>query len=249
MKKLICLSLLVLSACGPAMREDMYETQTNASQDVPSRDPDSEEVPPALDPNPYPRPGADTPAWVSFKIGTDTHQLAHGPANFWEGCEIRQTVKGGYSSDTICGRAYFHPKFSTILNKNFYKCAVDAAAVAQIAKPVRIFLKHFGTYNDRNARGGSNLSMHAYARALDIVNFNLYDSKDGLTRVSTHVRDYKGKTAVFYDRFRECWRQGMPAVCKGKSEGVGSIGHPSSNLGGNTLHNDHIHLSLPLCAG
>ncbi len=249
MKTLFFFFAVVLVSCGPALRDDLYETTANSSlANDPARDPDSEGVPPGLDPQ-APSPEADLPAWVSFKMNPDTQTLAHGPANFWEGCEVRQTVKGGYSSDTVCGRAYFHPKFANVLNKIFFNCAVTAAKSAVIGKPARVFIKHFGSYNNRNSRGGSSLSMHAYARALDIVNFNLYDANNVLTRVSTHVRDYKGKTALFYDRFRECWRQAMPAVCKGKSEGSGSIGHPESNLGGNTLHNDHIHLSLPLCAG
>lgn len=246
MNILIFISLIFLISCGPSIKDVTLESETNSSLSDPTRNPDSVEIPPALDPL---TPDAETSAWVSFKMGAESYSLAHGPANFWEGCEIRQNVKGGYSSDSICGRAYFHPKFSSVLNKNFYSCAQDAAKKAAIAPPKRIFIKHFGSYNDRNGRGSASLSMHAYARALDIVNFNLYDANNVLTRISTHVRDYKGKTALFYDQFRECWRKTMPTVCKGKSEGMGSIGHPDSDLGGNTLHNDHIHLSLPLCAG
>lgn len=216
----------------------------NNVQNDPVREPDSVEVPDSLNPT---TPDTTQEPWVSFKINPQVYTLAHGTAHFWEGCEVRQTIKGGYSSDTVCGRAYFHPRFAEELNKNFYKCVREAAATAKIATPDRVFIKHFGTYNDRNARGGSNLSMHAYARALDIVNFNLYDAKGTLTRISTHVRDYKGATALFYDKFRACWKTTMPTVCNGKSEGIGSIGHPESALGGNTLHNDHIHLSLPLC--
>lgn len=246
MKTLIFFSMIFLISCGPSMKENVFEEPSNNAQTDPTRDPDSVEVPDSLSPV---TPDAEVPAWVSFKMNPTTQTLAHGPANFWEGCEVRQTIKGGYSSDTVCGRAYFHPKFAGELNKSFYSCVREAAVTAKIPAPERVFIKHFGSYNDRNARGGSTLSMHAYARALDIVNFNLYDVNGVLTRISTHVRDYKGATAVFYDKFRACWKTKMPTICNGRSEGIGSIGHPESDLGGNTLHNDHIHLSLPLCAG
>ena len=136
------------------------------------------------------------------------------------------------------------------MNQHFFRCAKTAAQRAGLPEPARIFIRHIGSYNDRAARGSTRLSMHAYARALDLVNINLYDSRGALSRISTHVRDYKGSTAVFYDEFRACWKSTMPSGCRsGDTEYSGSIGFPGSKAGGNTLHNDHLHLSLPLCAG
>lgn len=248
MKTLILLFAVSLAACGPALQEANFEQSLNETFNDPfaGEEPPPEEIPEAL--NPEAPEVSEAAPWVSFKMNPSSATLAHGPANFWEGCEVRQTIKGGYSSDSVCGRAYFHPRFAQELNKHFYKCVDQAALTAKINKPSRVFINHFGSYNNRSARGSSRLSMHAYARALDIVNFNLYDANGVFTKISTHVRDYKGQTAVFYDKFRACWKASMPAGCSGQTEGSGSIGHPESDQGGNTLHNDHIHLSLPLCA-
>ena len=78
---------------------------------------------------------------------------------------------------------------------------------------MKVFLRHVGTYNDRPVRNGQRLSMHAYARALDITNFNLFDERDNLIQVSTHIRDYVDKNAVFYDEFRQCWAESIPDSC------------------------------------
>ena len=116
--------------------------------------------------------------------------------------------------------------------------------------PKKIFINHYGSYNDRAARGTNRLSLHAYARALDIVNFNLLDETGRITRISTNVRNYRGTTKIFYDEFRQCWKEKMPASCTpNQTEYKGSIGIPQSPLGGNNLHNDHIHLSYALCGG
>lgn len=186
----------------------------------------------------------------TFYLDSGLYALAHNNANRWDGCKSGYTSQGGYNSDSKCGRAFFHPKFAGNLNEFFFRCISDAAKVAGYPQPNRIFIKHLGSYNDREARGSSRLSNHAYARALDISNFNLYDKNGKLYRVSTLLRNYKGSQAKFYDEFRQCWSESMPSGCRpGKTEYLGSIGHRSSKLGGNTLHNDHIHLSLPLCAG
>ena len=132
----------------------------------------------------------------------------------------------------------------------FFICISDAAQVAGYPQPSRIFINHLGTYNDRTARNSTRLSHHAYARAIDIKNFNLVDGQGRLHRISTHLNQYSGAQARFYDEFRDCWRESMPASCTpNQVEYRGSIGHTSSRLGGNSLHNDHIHLTYPLCAG
>lgn len=186
--------------------------------------------------------------YFSFKPGTT--QLAYGPGKTWNGCDSAAIVRGGYDSDTKCGNGTIHPNYATHLNKHFFGCVETAALAANYPQPERVFIRHWGTYVNRNARNSSSLSMHAYARAIDIVKFLIYDRTGGVTSVSTHVRDFKGTTKTFYNAFRQCWKDTMPTKCRpGQREYAGSIGIPGSALGGNDLHNDHIHLSFPLCAG
>ena len=186
----------------------------------------------------------------TFHIEAQNFSLARGPAKRWDGCKNGYRSVGGYNSDTRCGRAFIEEKFSRNLNRIFYKCIFDAAKEANYPDPQRVFINHLGSYNDRTARNSTRLSNHAYARALDIKNFNLVDAQGRNYTVSTLLRDYVGQQAVFYDSFRQCWKDSMPSSCRpGNTEFNGSIGHNSSKLGGNSLHNDHIHLSFPLCAG
>jgi hypothetical protein len=184
-----------------------------------------------------------------FSFGKTTIKLANGPAQIWNGCDTSSSVVGGYNSDTVCGKGYFHPLFAEHLNKHFYQCVEQASQKANIPAPERVFIRHLGTYANRNGRGSSSLSMHAYARAIDIAQFNLYDRFGQVTKVSNEMQNYRGATAAFYDSFRECWKDSMPSACKpGQKEFNGSIGHPKSALGGNNLHTKHIHLSFPFCA-
>ena len=117
-----------------------------------------------------------TAAAKYFVMSPQVVKLAHGTAQFWEGCSSNGLVKGGYGSDTRCGNAYFHPTFSKQMQSRFYLCAERAAAKANVGRPSRIFMRHDGSYNNRNARNSKRLSMHAYARAIDIASFNLYDA-------------------------------------------------------------------------
>ncbi|MNK01242.1 hypothetical protein D3C87_190370 [compost metagenome] len=243
-------SLLISAGCGQFSIEEGQWA---------SGDPDSSQggvapEPPVVIPDPpetdigSPNPPATTDVYFSFKSGTS--QLAHGPGKVWDGCAKTAMVKGGYNSDTKCGNGTVLPKYAEHLNKHFFGCVETAAADANFKQPERIFIRHWGTYVDRDARGSTSLSMHAYARAIDIVKFILYDRTGAATQVSTHVRDFKGATAKFYNSFRQCWKETLPSACRpGQREYSGSIGIPGSALGGNSLHNDHIHLSFPFCAG
>lgn len=186
--------------------------------------------------------------YFSFKSGTQT--LANGLGKTWDGCDKEAVVRGGYDSDTKCGNGTVLPAYAEHLNKHFFGCVEKGALAAGYSQPERVFIRHWGTYVNRNARNSSSLSMHAYARAIDIVKFIIYDQTGKATSVSTHVRDFKGATVKFYNAFRQCWKDTMPSSCRpGQREYSGSIGIPGSELGGNSLHNDHIHLSFPFCAG
>ncbi|XGC82135.1 extensin family protein [Bdellovibrio bacteriovorus] len=186
---------------------------------------------------------------LHFSFFEKTVKLAHGPGKTWNGCDPLAMVRGGYNS-TKCGNGTVHPNYAEHLNKYFFGCVEKGASVAGYAKPERVFISHYGTYANRNARNSTKLSMHAYARAIDIKDFILYDRDKKTTKVSTNVKDFKGSTAKFYNAFRQCWKDTLPSKCRpGQREYSGSIGIPGSAMGGNSLHNDHIHLSFPLCAG
>jgi hypothetical protein len=184
-----------------------------------------------------------------FSLSEQTYKLAHGPAQVWNGCDSNAPVMGGYNSDSKCGKGYFHPLFAAHLNKNLFTCVERSALQAGISIPSRIFIRHLGTYANRNGRQSSSLSMHAYARAIDIAQLNLYDRFGNVTAISNEMKNYSGATAIFYDAFRACWKESLPSSCRpGQKEYNGSIGHPKSALGGNNLHTRHIHLSYPFCA-
>ncbi len=245
--------IFTIAGCGGySSNLDQLGSQSSFTDvDIPADFPAPEDE---VEEEPIPDEVTPPPVQVSLKntfhIEENVFDLAHGPALRWDGCIKEKASQGGYNSDSQCGRAYFHPSFANNLNDVFFQCVHDAAQSAQLPVPQRIFVRHLGTYNDRAARNSSRLSHHAYARAWDIVNFNLYDKSGNLHRISTLLRDYKDEQAIFYDEFRACWRDSMPSSCgPGDSEYRGSVGHQASQMGGNSLHNDHLHLAFPLCAG
>ena len=187
---------------------------------------------------------------TAFKVDDKLYKLSHNNALRWRGCYVHQKAMGGYESSRHCGPSFFHRAFLDNLNASFFQCIHDAAETAKYPTPVKVFIGHVGSYANRRVRGGRSLSLHARARAIDIVHFTLFD-KDGVGhRISTYKRDYHGSQAVFYDEFRDCWRESMPPSCtRRRSEYLGSIGHRDSRLGGDDRHNDHLHLSFPMCAG
>ena len=186
---------------------------------------------------------------VSFAVEDEVFALAHGQALRWKGCYRDQRVMGGYGVDKGCGNAFLQKDFHNNLNLTFLRCIQDSAQVAGYPKPVKIFIHHLGTYNNRRTRDGTRLSLHAQASAMDIVKFELFDNSGNSQTVSTFRRHYRGSQAAFYDEFRDCWKESLPEKCTAeKIEYKGSIGHETSKLGGSSLNNDHLHLSLPYCA-
>lgn len=253
------LILTLLTGCGAGGELDWASHQDPTREDqldvddiLPEGDEEVAQTPPPTTqpPSPPAPPAAPDPRTI-FHTDGNYFSLAHNKALRWEGCHASSVARGGYLSDTACGRAFLYDKFVTHLNRNFFTCVEKAAQSANLSQPSRVFINHMGSYNDRAARGSTRLSMHAYARALDLKNINLIDSRGNVYRISTHVNDFKGATATFYDSFRSCWMKTMPSNCKaGQTEYQGSIGHVKSTVSGkNSLHNDHIHLSYPTCAG
>ncbi len=186
---------------------------------------------------------------VSFVVEDEIFALAHGQALRWNGCYRNQNTMGGYGSDRNCGNAFLQKNFHNHLNFTFFRCIEDSAQAAGYPKPVKVLIHHLGTYNNRQTRDGRRLSLHALAAAMDIIKFRLFESSGNSYIVSTFKRHYHGSQAVFYDEFRNCWKQSLPDKCtSGKIEYEGSIGHTASKLGGSSTNNDHLHLSLPYCA-
>jgi len=267
------LTLSLLLSCSPkqggSLVSDSVEDANGSLGEAPARadDPsiiDGElvgEIPDEVDPTigdidtgEGEDPKLDTPVHkTTFKVDSGLYSLDNGAGTVavrWAGCDNNQYAQGGYDSDTRCGKAFLLPAFRLHLEKHFQNCVLSAAREAGLSKPHSAFIRHIGTFNNRDARGSSRKSMHAFARALDLVNLNLFDSQGRKTLISTHVRDYDGATAQFYNSFRLCWAESMPSSCSpGQTEYLGSIGHTSSQLGGNSLHSDHLHISYPLCAG
>lgn len=251
---LLILSVYFSGCAGGGSETDWASYQDSSSQqddlgagpidEITPIDPEDnpdDDIPPVEEPDPK----------VYFYNNGRHYSLARNQALKWEGCHSTAVIRGGYLSNTSCGNAYLYDKFVTHLNRHFFTCVEKAASKANYSQVSRVFVHHVGSYNDRTARNSTRLSMHAYARALDIKYFNLIDSQGNVTRVSTNINDFRGATAKFYDEFRGCWKATMPSNCvSGQTEYQGSIGHNSSSVPGrNSLHNDHIHLSFPFCAG
>jgi len=190
------------------------------------------------------------PKETYFSMSAETFKLANGPARKWDGCAASALVRGGYNSDTACSNGYFHPGFVKHLESHFFPCLEKASLAANFPQPRKVFVRHLGTYVNRDGRNSDTLSMHAYARGIDLAKLNLFDSQGNKIPVPLTKADYKGATKTFYNSFRQCWKDSLPSACRpGLREYKGSIGHANSALGGNSLHDKHIHLSFPFCAG
>lgn len=237
MKIIIIFFALVSTACGRLSAADLEAEEPAGPLEI------SEETLEVLH--------VETPGKESyFSFSAETFKLANGPAKSWDGCAPSALVRGGYNSDSKCSKGYFHPGFVKHLDAHFFPCLEKASLVANLPQPRKVFVRHLGTYVNRDGRNSDSLSMHAYARGIDLAKFNLFDSQGNKNAIPLTKADYKGATKNFYDSFRQCWKDSLPSTCRpGLREYKGSIGHANSSLGGNSLHNGHVHLSFPFCAG
>lgn len=237
MKTLLVLFLFACVSCAKLSAEDMEFEEPAGPLEI------SEDTLEILN---VEAPTKDT----FFSMSPETFKLANGPARKWDGCASAALVRGGYDSDTACSSGYFLPGFTKHLQDHFFACVEKASLAANLPQPRKVFVRHLGTYVNRNGRNSSNLSMHAYARGFDMAKFIISDSQGTRRSVPLTKVEYKGNNKTFYDNFRQCWKDSLPSSCRpGLREYKGSIGHAGSALGGNNLHNGHIHLSYPFCAG
>ena len=247
MRRTYAMLFLLALGCSNGESRLLLLMSPEESQNVGSNLPEEES--PVADKNRDLPPETDDDR-VRFALDGRLFALAHGVGDKWVGCDDDQVIPGGYNSNTRCGNGFLHPAFADHLEKYFYECILMASERAGLSEPYRVFMNHLGTYNDRNVAGSSELSFHAYARAMDIAKFNLIDRQGNVTLISTHIRDFDGPTVPFYNEFRSCWASTLEATCSpGDREYRGSVGHTESDMGGNSLHADHIHLSFPFCGG
>lgn len=193
-------------------------------------------------------PAAPAPSYDASPVGSANmaiggyQQTKGGLTRVVNGCAKDSKIRFGYNSDQRCDKIIMNPKFADHMNKHLFRCSVQAAAAAGLPQPSGIFINHVGCYNYRVMRGGRSLSLHAHARALDIGAINLKFPDGSSSKMSMHKSKYKGANAKFYDALRSCWKSSL-------SCGKGSIGIPKSSMGGNSDHNDHLHLEYPKCMG
>lgn len=166
--------------------------------------------------------------------------LAHGPGVYWNGCDKSAVIQGGRTygnrnQDGPCGREPMHPKFATLLENHLHACLSTAAARVAVPAPVKVHLNIDSCYVNRNVAGSGRLSNHAYGKACDLYSLSLFDLTGKRTWWSMNGGNYKGSNKIFYDAFRQCWREKINC-------GKGSIGIPGSKLGGDGSHYDHLHL-------
>ena len=183
---------------------------------------------------------------ISFFVENEFFSVGGARVLRWNGCEKNQLIMGGYvrNGNRGCGKAFLQQDFYNHLSRFFFQCIQYSAKSAGYPKPVKVFIHHLGTYSNHQRR-----SLHFQARAMDITHFELSTDSGHSYTISTSKRDYQGGKAVFYDSFRNCWRASLPEQCaQGRDEYLGSVGHKASKLGGYSLNNDNLHVSLPHCA-
>jgi hypothetical protein len=250
---LMLITSIILVACAKPNSDDEWASGVpDSSQGEGSQGggDNNSELPAEPPTEPIPTPNEPVDPLVFFSVGIIRTQLANGPALTWNGCEPSAIIRGGYDSDSTCGKAYLHPSFADHLNKHFFSCIEKASSDANLPRPESMFIRHIGTYNNRNSRGSTTLSLHAYAKGIDLAKFILFNANGSTTVINNTMKNYSGANGAFYDSFRQCWKDSLPATCKpGQREYQGSIGHPNSAMGGNSLHTGHIHLTFPPCAG
>lgn len=88
-----------------------------------------------------------------------------------------------------------------------------------------MFIRHIGTYNSRNSRGSSTLSLHAYAKGIDLAKFIIFNTNGSTTVINNTMKAYSGANGAFYDSFRQCWKDSeslkdVEVKCKAKGENL-----------------------------
>lgn len=222
-----------------------------------SSNPYSETTQPASVSNPPPaiyeaNPSPEVPRTIkNISILPGSRSLPHGPAVTWNGCDKNVRVQSGLDLKN-CSQWLLHPTMAKQMEGHLFRCASEAANKVGLRGAEKIYLTVSNTYRNTNVAGSNRISLHAYARAMDINKISYLDKNNKIIgSFSSHVRDFQNSTTnqIMYNKFRECWRQSLGSKCLSRysREHEGSIGIPGSDLGGNNAHLDHIHLSTPDC--
>ncbi len=148
------------------------------------------------------------------------------------------SFKFGHHPEAGCdGELKMHEDLATFISNNFGRCVSQAAGVNSFEKGK---VHHAGTMGD--AKHQRTKSLHNYGLAIDINTIEI----DG--RVFTYAdRDETPGAAQFFEKLRKCWGDAAQRERNGclpeRASGMphGSIGHEDHN------HQNHLHLSLPMC--
>lgn len=133
------------------------------------------------------------------------------------------------------------------INENLHVCVQNAANKAGFQGELSaIHIEHMGGWVDRRVKNKSRSkpwSLHATGRALDIssIDFTMGGKK---YKIPMTIDTYKNKSpykksgSKFYKEFSSCWSKENTNKCGFR---------PTIDCTVNTLHHDHIHISLPFC--
>jgi hypothetical protein len=169
-----------------------------------------------------------------------TQDLCDGAESGFEPLRVyadRDTISQGGRAIETC-EMNLNPYFAQLIKAFIPRCAKEAAVSVGMNLPTRVSLEQMGGYANRNARNSDQLSRHALGMALDISAISL-ETGNSTQRIRLTENS---NNQPFYDAFRSCWDKAVEKV-NGKNCTC-SIGHAHTHPPSNTLHNDHMHISL-----
>lgn len=257
---------------APVQSEDLSQSKDKNSDTTP----DLSEIDPKDLPRPTPRPdysppsnppllgaGAMNPEQLLSTLGIKSVSIPRESAYIATGKKrISEVFPGAHKTFSACtfnpaqgsenSRCYreliLSEDFTDFLESQGSVCAKEAAKSVFGSQPLKVLLRtNGGSVNRSNAR-----SLHYRGRALDVFAVFLYFQKEkGSRKITFHKNSMDGSSAVerrnynFYWKFESCWKKKVSSYhktksCQSKGSGVLTYRY-------NTDHNDHMHISLPVC--
>lgn len=149
-----------------------------------------------------------------------------------------------------CQAALGNAEFFEVLDRSFNKCVAAGARFAGISSSHGSFggqVHHKGIMGD--ARHQQTRSLHNVGRAIDISTIVVNGQRMDFAKASQQKKSGQmGKEYKFFVAFRDCWSQEARTAnsrCKGRRANragyFGSIGWEDRK------HQNHLHVSLPIC--
>jgi hypothetical protein len=154
-----------------------------------------------------------------------------------------------------CQSAAGNSDFLQLLDQNFQKCVARGARAAGISSNWGRFsgeVVHKGIEGDARHKansGSGSSSLHNVGRAIDIGSINVNGTVMDFAKASKQAKGGGGKEYEFFMAFRTCWSEvskNSQAACankgsRGKGQHFGSVGWEDGD------HQNHIHISMPVC--